>query len=52
MWILIVIGVIAAAIVAFGTWTNRRWDEVDSYHEREYRDPPIADYGSYLGGDR
>lgn len=44
-------GAVALVVLAF-RWLNRRWDSVDSYHEREYQDPPPADFGSYLGGDR
>jgi hypothetical protein len=44
-------GVIALVVLAF-RWLSRRWDNVDSYYEREYQDPPISDLGSYLGGDR
>lgn len=46
----IVGGVILISIFAW--WAERRWKNVDSYHEREYKDPPITDAGSWLGGDR
>lgn len=49
---LIYLGVTAAVIVAFAVWAYRRWDDVDSYYEREHQDPPVADLGSYLHGDR
>lgn len=49
---LILLGVTCAAVVAFAIWAYRRWDTVDSYYEREHQDPPVADLGSYLGGDR
>jgi hypothetical protein len=49
---LIALGVTAAVIVAFAIWAYRRWDTVDSYYERAHQDPPVADLGSYLRGDR
>lgn len=49
---LILLVTTAAVIVAFAVWAYRRWDSVDSYYEREHEDPPVADLGSYLGGDR
>lgn len=48
----IMLGAICAVVIAFGVWANRRWHAVDSYYEREFQDPPVADLGSYLGGDR
>jgi len=49
---LIMLGATCAAVVALARWAYRRWETVDSYYEREYQDPPVADLGSYLGGDR
>lgn len=46
------LGVGALAIIGFAWWARRRWIEVDSYYERERRDPPIFDVGSWLGGNR
>lgn len=35
------------------TWWLRRWQQaVDDYQERQYRDPPAFDGGSFMGGDR
>ncbi|MFP3882862.1 MAG: hypothetical protein ACLFWH_11160 [Actinomycetota bacterium] len=43
------LGSAAAVILAFAVWAYRRWDAVDSYYEREYQDPPVADWGSHGG---
>ena len=47
LWLgsLVVVGLIA-------WWVRRRGSDVDDYYEREHRDPPTFDAGSYLGGDR
>jgi hypothetical protein len=52
MWALINIGVLVVVVLAFAWWAHHRWDKVDSYHEREQRDPPVFDAGSWMGGDR
>lgn len=52
---MLVLGIIAvgvAAIALFSWWAYRRWNQVDSYHERDYKDPPVTDAGSWFGGDR
>ncbi len=46
---LIGLGVAAAAVVGFAWWARRRWKDVDSYYEREYKDPPIFDAGRSSG---
>jgi hypothetical protein len=49
--LLILIGLgVGVAIAAL--WLYRRWRDVDSYYEREYKDPPISDVTSWFGGDR
>jgi len=48
--LLIALSVAAVSILA--RWANRRWRRVDSYHEREYQEPPTFDVGNWLGGDR
>lgn len=30
----------ALAVVGFAWWARRRWNNVDSYYEREHEDPP------------
>jgi hypothetical protein len=40
-WYLIVMGVAIVAIVLSRLWIARHIRNVDSYHEREYRDPPV-----------
>lgn len=45
MWVLIVMGVIAAVSIAGVRWVHRRSEDVD-YHERDFRDPPVGYYGS------
>ncbi len=37
------VGALAMALVALGWWLGRRYRDVDSYHERNYRDPPVFD---------
>jgi hypothetical protein len=40
-----------AVFIGLVAWLLRRRDrEVDSYYEREYRDPPITDISDRLGG--
>jgi hypothetical protein len=41
-----------AIVLGITWWVRRRGREIDSVIEREYKDPPIFDAGSYLGGDR
>lgn len=51
----VVLGVIVGGMVFVAVaarWLTRRWHSVDSYHEREHRDPPVFDAGDYLGGGR
>ena len=47
-------GSLAAVVVI--TWWIRRWqkdiDDYDGYEDVGFKDPPIFDAGSYLGGDR
>lgn len=38
---LVVMGIALVAIVAARLWIAHHIRNVDSYHEREYRDPPI-----------
>jgi hypothetical protein len=41
------------ALAAYLGWRLRRYQQdIDDYEQREYRDPPIFDAGSFLGGDR
>ncbi len=50
-----VLGVIVGGCVVVAVaarWLTRRWNTIDSYHEREHGDPPVFDAGSFLGGDR
>ena len=52
---MLVLGIIAVGVAAIGLfswWAYRRWNEVDSYYKREYKDPPAMDAGSWFGGDR
>lgn len=49
---LTLLGVALLAAVFGARWLYRRWDNVDSYYEREQRDPPVTDVGGYAGGDR
>lgn len=49
---LTLLGAALLAVVVGARWLYRRWDHVDSYYEREQQDPPVADLGGYLGGDR
>ena len=47
------LGVGSLIVIAALTWWVRRWQQdIDDYEERQYRDPPIFDAGSFLGGDR
>jgi hypothetical protein len=52
MWGLIGLGAASLAVMAFAWWARRRWKEVDSYYEREHKDPPVFDAGGFMGGDR
>jgi hypothetical protein len=38
--LMILVGVIAAALT-LGWWVHRHQRDIDAYHEREYREPPI-----------
>jgi hypothetical protein len=49
---LIALGALALLVVGFALWARRRWDNVDSYFERDYQDPPVFDAGDWLGGGR
>lgn len=41
------------AVAALTSWWVRRWQQdIDDYEEREYREAPAFDAGSFLGGDR
>ena len=52
MWVLIALGVLALAVLGFAWWARRRWDNVDSYYERDHQVPPVIDAGDWLGGGR
>jgi hypothetical protein len=41
-----------AAVVVISLWIKRWQKDIDDYEEREFRDPPTFDAGSYLSGDR
>lgn len=45
------LGLIVGVVVG-AWWLRRWWAPVDSYYEREHKDPPIFDAGGFLGGDR
>lgn len=45
---IIVIGIIGVGL--FSWWAYRRWNEVDSYYEREHQDPPV--FNDWIGGGR
>ena len=49
---LIFLGALVLVVVGFAWWARRRWDDVDSYYEPEYQDPPVFDAGDWLGGGR
>ncbi len=49
MLVLILIAVGIVVVSVFAWWANRRWNRVDSYHEREYQ---VFDAGDWLGGGR
>ncbi len=48
--VILAVGVVAVSV--FARWAYRRWNEVDSFHEREHQDPPVFDAGDWLGGGR
>lgn len=48
---LILVGLVLAVCLA-ALWLYRRWDNVDSYYEREQQDPPATDITSWFGGGR
>ena len=52
MPVLILLVILVVLILVLARWANRRWEEVDSYHEREYKDPPIFDATDWLSGGR
>lgn len=45
---IIVIGIIGVGL--FSWWAYRRWNEFDSYYEREHQDPPV--FNDWIGGGR
>ena len=40
-WYLAVMGLVLVAIVGIRLWMARYIRQVDSYHEREYSEPPV-----------
>jgi hypothetical protein len=59
MMALVLIAMMGAVVSSVTWWTNRRWNQVDSYHERERQypvildvGPPIFDIGDWLDGGR
>jgi hypothetical protein len=52
MPVLILLVVLAVLVLLLARWANGRWEEVDNYYEREYKDPPIFDATDWLNGGR
>ncbi|HJQ77842.1 MAG TPA: hypothetical protein VJ948_11375 [Acidimicrobiia bacterium] len=52
MPLLIWLGAGAILVIGFAWLARRRWDNVDSYYEREHQDPPVFDVGGWFGGGR